>query len=68
MIELKEELELKHKVEIHEVEERKNLHINELMKNHEEGFRELQDFYNVITSENLKVIRNHKITRKQMTE
>jgi hypothetical protein len=32
---MKEELELKLRVEIHELEERKNLHINELMKNHD---------------------------------
>lgn len=32
---MKEELELKLRVEIHELQERKNLHINELMKNHE---------------------------------
>jgi len=31
---LKEELELRMKVEIHEIEERKNQHINDLMKNH----------------------------------
>ena len=34
MTTLKEELELRMKVEIHEIEERKNQHINELMKNH----------------------------------
>ena len=38
------------------------------MKNHEEGFRELQDFYNTITSENLKVIRNHKIKINTMKQ
>jgi hypothetical protein len=31
---LKEELELRLKVEIHEIEERKNQHINDLMRNH----------------------------------
>jgi ADP-dependent phosphofructokinase/glucokinase len=31
---LKEELDLRMKVEIHEIEERKNQHINDLMKNH----------------------------------
>ena len=65
---LKEELDLKLKVEVHEVEERKNLHINELIRNHQESFRELQDYYNTITSENLKVIRNHKVTIKKMNE
>jgi hypothetical protein len=31
---LKEELELRLKVEVHEIEERKNQHINDLMRNH----------------------------------
>jgi exonuclease VII large subunit len=31
---LKEELDLRMKVEVHEIEERKNQHINDLMKNH----------------------------------
>jgi len=31
---LREELELRMKVEIHEIEERKNQHINDLMRNH----------------------------------
>jgi len=39
---LREDLKLKEKVEIHELEERKNLHINELMINHEKAFAELK--------------------------
>jgi hypothetical protein len=58
--ELKEELELRMKVEIHEIEERKNQHINDLMKNHEEAFREMKEYYNDITRENLELIRMHK--------
>jgi len=57
---MKEELELKLRVEIHELEERKNLHINELMKNHEEAFAELKNYYNEITRDNLKLIKEHK--------
>jgi growth arrest-specific protein 8 len=34
LVRLKEELDLKLKVELHELEERKNLHINELINNH----------------------------------
>jgi len=34
LVKLKEELDLKLKVELHELEERKNLHINELINNH----------------------------------
>ena len=36
---LKEELDLRMKVEIHEIEERKNQHINELMKADQEAFK-----------------------------
>jgi hypothetical protein len=41
------------------IEERKNQHINELMKNHEEAFREMKEYYNDITRENLELIRMH---------
>jgi growth arrest-specific protein 8 len=58
--ELKDELELRMKVEIHEIEERKNQHINDLMKNHEEAFKEMKEYYNDITRENLELIRMHK--------
>jgi chromosome segregation ATPase len=57
---LKEELELRLKVEIHEIEERKNQHINELMTNHEVAFTEMKNYYNDITRENLDLIRMHK--------
>ena len=60
LVELKEELELRMKVEIHEIEERKNQHINDLMKNHEEAFGEMKTYYNDITTENLELIRMHK--------
>ena len=62
---LRQDLELKLKVEIHEIEERKNQHINDLMRNHDEAFSGLKNFYNDITSENLNLIRAQKaeITR-----
>jgi len=53
-------LELRLKVEIHEIEERKNQHINELMTNHEVAFTEMKNYYNDITRENLDLIRKHK--------
>ena len=57
---LKEELELRLKVEIHEIEERKNQHINDLMQNHQEAFKEMKEYYNDITRENLELIKMHK--------
>merc|ERR1719321_1784735 len=54
---LKIDLELKRKVEIHEIEERKNMHINELLVNHQEAFDEIKAYYNDITHDNLQLIR-----------
>lgn len=47
-------------MEIHEIEERKNQHINELMKHHEDAFKEMKEYYNDITRENLELIKMHK--------
>jgi len=52
----RDDLRLRHKVEVHEVEERKNLHINQLMKAHEEAFTEMKRYYNDITRANLQLI------------
>jgi hypothetical protein len=57
---LEAELDLRMKVEIHEIEERKNEHINELMQNHEEAFKEMKQYFNDITRENLELIKQHK--------
>jgi len=57
---LRAELELKLKVEIHEIEERKNQHLNELIRNHEAAFSELKSYYNDITLENLSLIKTQK--------
>ena len=54
---LQKELSLRMKVEIHEIEERKNQHINDLMINHETAFREMKGYYNDITRENLDIIK-----------
>lgn len=57
LAELKEELELRMKVEIHEIEERKNQHRNDLMMNHQTSFKEMKDYYNQITREMLELIK-----------
>ena len=54
------ELDLRMKVEIHEIEERKNEHINELMHNHELAFTEMKQYQNDITRENLELIKQHR--------
>ncbi|NXI36603.1 DRC4 protein, partial [Galbula dea] len=53
---LRDELDLRRKTEIHEVEERKNNHINELMRNHERAFSDMKNYYNDITLKNLELI------------
>merc|ERR1712066_1159838 len=66
--ELKVDLELRRKVEIHEIEERKNQHINELLFNHQEAFDEIKDYYNDITHDNLQLIKSLKDEIQEMKE
>lgn len=47
-------------MEIHEIEERMNTHINDLMQNHEKSFNEMRDYYNSITRDNLALINSLK--------
>ncbi len=48
-------------VEIHELEERKNLHVNDLIRSHEASFAEIKKYYNEITKDNLKSIKKFKV-------
>eukprot|EP00042_Codosiga_hollandica_P041410 m.368890 g.368890 ORF g.368890 m.368890 type:complete len:472 (+) comp56108_c0_seq1:117-1532(+) len=57
---LREELELQRKMEIHEIEERKNGQINALMRNHEKAFTDIKNYYNDITLNNLALINSLK--------
>jgi chromosome segregation ATPase len=66
--ELKVDLELRRKVEIHEIEERKNQHINELLNNHQESFDEIKAYYNDITHDNLLLIKSLKDEIQDMKE
>merc|ERR1712050_84079 len=65
---LKVDLELRRKVEIHEIEERKNQHINELLFNHQEAFDEIKAYYNDITHDNLLLIKSLKDEIQEMKE
>ena len=56
----REDLELQRKHEIAEVEERKNTHINQLMKKHDAAFDEIKNYYNDITHNNLDLIKTLK--------
>jgi len=54
---LKADLELRQAMEQHEIEERKNRHINDLMIHHEKNFQEMRSYYNAITQDNLDLIK-----------
>lgn len=58
---LRDELDLRRKTEIHEVEERKNSQISELMRNHEKAFSDIKNYYNDITLKNLALITLLKV-------
>lgn len=60
LMKLETDLELRRKVEIHEIEERKNLHINQLMRSHEEAFEKMRAYYNDVTRGNIEVIKSLK--------
>ncbi|XP_039552347.1 dynein regulatory complex subunit 4 isoform X2 [Passer montanus] len=53
---LRDELDLRRKTEIHELEERKNTQISELMGNHEGAFGAIKNYYNDVTAKNLTLI------------
>merc|ERR1711959_116055 len=57
---LRDELELRRKVELHELEERKSLHMNTLIENHQNAFAEIKNYYNAITQDNLSLIKSLK--------
>lgn len=58
---LRDELDLRRKTEIHEVEERKNGQISALMQRHEEAFTDIKNYYNDITLNNLALINSLKV-------
>lgn len=61
---LRDELDLRRRTEIHEVEERKNGQINALMRRHEEAFTDIKNYYNDITLNNLALINSLKVLRE----
>ncbi|XP_044761547.1 dynein regulatory complex subunit 4 [Coccinella septempunctata] len=67
--ELTNELNLKHSMEIAEIEERKNTQLNALTKQHDEAYSEMKMYYNDITLNNLALISSLKeqmeVLRKQ---
>jgi hypothetical protein len=60
LVQLDADLELRRKVDVHEIEERKNTHINDLIKNHAKAFGQIKTYYNDITNDNLTLIKSLK--------
>ncbi|NXX91542.1 DRC4 protein, partial [Centropus bengalensis] len=60
----REDLHSQKKMEVCEVEERKNSHINELMRNHEKAFNDIKNYYEDINHENMA----HNSLLKKETE
>lgn len=55
-----EESEIKHRMEMSEVEERKHLQVSRLIQEHERAFGEMKNYYNDITLNNLALISSLK--------
>ena len=55
-------MELRRKTEIHEIEERKNQQINDLLRSHEKAFSDIKNYYNDITLNNLNLINTLKVS------
>lgn len=54
-------MELRKRTELQEVEERKNFHIETLMKKHEKAFSDMKGYYNDITLNNLALINTLRV-------
>ena len=63
---VREEMELRRKTEIDDIERRKTDHVKELMAEHDRAFQDIRDYYNDITSNNLENIKSLKETVNQM--
>uniref|UniRef100_A0A1I8NVA8 Dynein regulatory complex subunit 4 n=1 Tax=Stomoxys calcitrans TaxID=35570 RepID=A0A1I8NVA8_STOCA len=60
MLDLKNEIELIYRMQMFEVEERKNLQIQKLIENHDMAFNDMKTYYNDITLNNLGLISSLK--------
>ena len=53
---IREELALKHRMELTEVDERKNKQISDLIKEHDKAFYEMKNYFNDLILNNLTLI------------
>lgn len=66
LVNLRDDLDLRKKMELHEIEERKNRHINDLMIHHHRNFEEMRAYYNSITQDNLDLIKELNVSAHSM--
>lgn len=62
------ESEIKHRMEMFEVEERKSMQITKLVESHEKAFKEIRNYYNDITLNNLALISTLKEQMEELRE
>ncbi|KER20933.1 hypothetical protein T265_10621 [Opisthorchis viverrini] len=55
-----DDLNLQRKNELHDIEERKNNHINRIMQDHDKAFSDMKNYYNDITVNNMALISSLK--------
>eukprot|EP00918_Siedleckia_nematoides_P061054 GHVU01133240.1.p1 GENE.GHVU01133240.1~~GHVU01133240.1.p1 ORF type:complete len:165 (+),score=31.41 GHVU01133240.1:409-903(+) len=60
-------LDLLRRVEIHEVEERKNQHINDLRRNNDEAMEDMKTYYQKITNDSLEHIKAIQESTEELT-
>lgn len=56
LIEINDNLCLYHRMKLHEINERKNLHIHNLIQQHEQSIEQVKQYYKNITQDNLLLI------------
>ena len=57
---LRENLDVQQRVELSEIEDRKNKHLQTLMENHKVAFAEMKDYYQGITADNCGLIKRYE--------
>jgi hypothetical protein len=57
---LHDDLETQRRVELSEIEDRKNDHLNTLMSNHQAAFKEMRDYYQGVTQDNCGLIKRYE--------
>lgn len=65
---LRRDLELRIKVEIHELEERKNQHINNLRATHRKQYDKVKESYNTMTKQQLALIKQTTSDTEEISE